>query len=65
MPDTEKNNYVTRVIQAVAKWLEIRSRFQTLPSKFDEGCMTTLGDLGNCVVDQIFHICMLGYRNES
>ena len=40
------------------KWLEVRP-LHILPKKFKSGCVVTLDKLGNCVVDQIFHVCGL------
>jgi len=37
------------------KWLEIRT-LHLLPKKFAPGCTITLDALGNCTVDQVFHI---------
>ena len=38
------------------KWLEVRP-LHLVPKKFKSGCVITLDGLGNCVVDQIFHVC--------
>ena len=38
-----------------SKWLEMQ-KMQLLSGNFYTDCVITLGDLGNCEVDQIFHI---------
>jgi hypothetical protein len=40
------------------KWLEVRL-LHLVPKKFRSGCVITLDGLGNCVVDEIFHVCGL------
>ena len=38
-----------------SKWFEMR-RWELLPDNLRQGCVITMGDLGNAEVDQIFHI---------